>query len=177
MNEHDAYREQRKSSLYWLRSSVEELDILDLVESIMPTFIRRRYRFTSLSRTMRGRETSGSISLMPAKVEDSVEAADALHADVKKLFGYLALKCGAGSPASSDLRPPDRTLSMGGLVGYEFTLCGLPGFEAGLWVTIQGLPAGSACHITKTLKGTREIEDFEYTMVCDDEPVEEEVPA
>ncbi|KKL78838.1 hypothetical protein LCGC14_2020770, partial [marine sediment metagenome] len=32
-------------------------------------------------------------------------------------------------------------------------------------------PAGSACHITKTSKGTREVEEFEYTMECDDEKV------
>ncbi|KKK89083.1 hypothetical protein LCGC14_2736710, partial [marine sediment metagenome] len=35
----------------------------------------------------------------------------------------------------------------------------------------------SACHITKTSKGVREVEEFEYKMECDDEPAGEELEA
>ena len=48
----------------------------------------------------------------------------------------------------------------------------------GLETMVSGLPAGSACHITKTSKGTREVEEFEYTMECDDQvPAGEELEA
>ena len=56
-----------------------------------------------------------------------------------------------------------------GLISYTFTLVGLPGFEDGLEIIVGRLPAGSACHITKKVKGTRVVEDVEYEMVCDDE--------
>ncbi|GAF96841.1 unnamed protein product, partial [marine sediment metagenome] len=49
MSEHDAFREQRKTSLYWLRKATEELDLLDKIEDILPSFVRRRYRISSLT--------------------------------------------------------------------------------------------------------------------------------
>ena len=169
-DQHDAFREQRKSSLYWLRISQEELATLALLESILPSFVRRRYRITHLIRSSESRR--GSLSLVPAEpVADDLAAANALHADVDKLFGFLLGKRHDNSDAPER---PARSVAHGGLIRYVFTLTGLPGFERGLEVTIGGLPAGSACHITKKVKGTRVVEDVEYVMVCDDDPVEQE---
>ena len=161
--DHDAFKEQRKSVLYWLRTTIEELDVLDKLEDILPSFVRRRYRFSSVG--------PHHLSLSPADTvdENDVQSADALHADVNKLFHYLVGKTKEDIPAK-----PERKVIWNGSIAYSFSIRGLPGFEGGLTVDVGGLPAGSACHITKTVKGTRTVEDVEYTMVCDDEV---EVPA
>ena len=166
--QHDAFAEQRKSSLYWLRNYQAELSTLSLLENLLPSFVRRRYRIVRLSRTDEIRK--GILSLEPVKpVVDDVAAANALHADVDKLFGFLLGKCqDNGTPNPN--RPHREVMTYSGLIRYEFTLTGLLGFEGGLEVTIGGLPAGSACKIIKTVKGTRVVEDVEYEMVCDDAP-------
>ena len=158
----DAFREQRKISLYWLRKATEEFDILDKIEDILPSFVRRRYRIGSL--------TSMSLSLWPQAFDaDDPEAADALHADVDKLFTFLL---GKRTDQTEYLdEKPTRTLTKwNGQVGYNFTLAGLPGFGQGLRIEVNGLPAGSACRITKKVTGYRMKEESEYEMVCDDEP-------
>jgi len=171
--EHDAYREQRKSSVYWIRTSTEELDTLDLLEDILPGFVSRRYRFISISRHQpREGEAWGRVELIPAEgvKEDNVKAADALHADVLKLYNFLVTKCTNPTLVKPNL--PVRHLNHVGQIRYDFIIAGIPNFEGGLDVVISGLPAGSACHITKTSKGKREVEEFEYAMECDDqEPV------
>ncbi len=168
--QHDAFRVQRKSALYWIRTSGEEIETLDMLEDIMPEFVKRRYRISTVGRSIRGSESEGTISLLPLEVvEDDVKAADALHADVTKLLDFLSNKCEVHNNQNPPPMKPIRKLAFNGLINYEFALCGLPNFEAGLHVTFSGLPAGSACHITKTLKGTRTVEDYEYEMVCDDE--------
>ena len=165
--QHDAFREQRKSSLYWLRNYQEELATLALLESLLPSFVQRRYRIVSIYRLRDGR--NGSLSLVPVEtVVDDLAAANALHADVDKLFGFLL-----GKRQGKDGAPeqPTRDVAHDGLIRYRFSLDGLSGFEDGLDVTVGGLPAGSACHISKVSKGKREVEEFEYKMVCDDEAV------
>jgi len=173
--EHDAYREQRKTSMYWINISTKELNALDLLEEILPSFVARRYRFTTVSRYEEegGREAWGRIEMVPAELvkEDDIEAADALHVDVDKLFKFLLSK--RTNPDIEEVAEPVRGLAYSGSIRYDFQVTGLPGFEGGLDVLVSGLPAGSACHITKTSKGKREIEEFEYTMECDDD----EVPA
>ncbi len=166
-DQHDAFREQRKSSLYWLRNYQEELATLALLESILPSFVRRRYRFAYIHRTAEAKK--GALSLEPVRpVTDDLGAANALHADVDKLFGFLLGKCQGGDSVPE--RPTRAVTASTGLISYAFTLVGLPGFEDGLEITVGRLPAGSACHITKVSKGKREVEEFEYKMVCDDEP-------
>ncbi|KKN09190.1 hypothetical protein LCGC14_1049180 [marine sediment metagenome] len=164
--QHDAFAEHRKNSLYWLRNYQEELATLALLEGILPSFVRRRYRIASLHRIADvGR---GYLSLEPAgPITDDLATANALHADVDKLFGFLLGKCQGADGAPE--RPTREVTASTGHVRYEFTLSGLPGFEDALDVTIGRLPAGSACHITKKVKGTRVVEDVEYEMVCDDD--------
>ncbi|KKL57523.1 hypothetical protein LCGC14_2234610, partial [marine sediment metagenome] len=166
-DQHDAFREQRKSSLYWLRNYQAELATLALLENLLPSFVRRRYRIASLHRL----EKRGYLSIEPAQtVTDDLMEANALHADVDKLFGFLLSKCpedGNGAPE----QPTREVAASTGLIRYEFTLAGLPGFEDSLEITIGRLPAGSACHITKVSKGKREVEEFEYKMVCDDDSI------
>ena len=159
---HDAFREHRKSSTYWLGVAQEGFELVDKLEAIMPSFVRRRYRIVGL--------TSSSLELSPLTVPtDDPMAGDALHADVNKLFVFLLSKGKASSNPEDGV--PSRSLTKwNGAVRYDFTLEGLLGFEDGLRVSIGGLPAGSACHITKKVTGTRVVEDVEYEMVCDDEP-------
>lgn len=179
MTKHDAYREQRKSSVYWIRMSTQELDILDLLEDVLPAFVGRRYRFVSISRHEPSEGGAwGRVEIVPVEQveEGDVKAADALHADVGKLFSFLLTK--RTNPDLVEPNPPVRTLDYMGHIRYDFIVNGVPRFEAGLGVLVSGLPAGSACHITKTIKGKREIEEFEYTMECDDEaPGGEELEA
>ena len=95
MTEHNAYREQRKSSMYWIRTSAEELDTLDLLEDILPEFVGRRYRFISISRHQPKEGGAwGRVEIVPSEPvgKDDVKAADALHADVNKLFRFLLPK-------------------------------------------------------------------------------------
>ena len=160
----DAFREQRKASLYWLRKATEEFEVLDKIEDILPSFVRRRYRIGSLSAL--------SLSLWPQAFDtDDPKAADALHADVNKLFIFLIDKCEGGGAQGLSAGQPTRTLTKwNGQVGYSFTLYGLPGFEKGLRIEVNGLPAGSTCHITKKVTGYRMHEESEYEMVCGDEP-------
>jgi hypothetical protein len=157
-NEHDAFKEQRKSALYWLNKSTEELALLDKLEDVLPSFVRRRYRIGSLS--------TGRLSLSPSgPTTDDPEEADKLHADVNKLFVFLLGKC----EGIANQEPPSRSLEeWRGCIRYDFTLEGLPGFEDGLVISIEHLPAGSACHITKRVTGTRVVEEVEYEMVCED---------
>ncbi len=169
--EHDAFREQRKSALFWLRKGTEDIDIVDRLEGLLPSFVRRRYRITGLYRREGLRAPSGTLDLCPVDVpKDNVVAADALHADVDKLFDFLLTKRHAVVDIVAPERPARGLVAYNGLIRYEFTLAGLPGFEGGLTVIVNGLPAGSACHITKKVTGTRVVEDVEYEMVCDDEP-------
>jgi len=159
MSEHDAYREQRKTSLYWLRKVTGELDLLDKIEDILPSFVQRRYRIGNL--------TPSSLSLWPQEPANGPEAADALHADVDKLYTYLL-----GQHPDQTYKKPRRTLvKWSGQVGYSFSLNELPGFKQGLRVEFNGLPAGSNCQITKKVTGYRMQEESEYEMVCEDEPV------
>ena len=158
----DAFHDQRRTSLYWLRKATEEFELLDKLEGILPSFVRRRYRIGNL--------TPYSISLWPQAFDaDDPAVADALHADVGKLHAYLLKK---RADQTEDLnKKPTRTLTKwNGQVNYKFTLAGLPGFEKGLSFEVSGLPAGSACHITKVVTGYRMKEEAEYEMVCDDEP-------
>ncbi len=171
-DQHDAFREQRKLALYWLRKSTEDLEVLDLVEDIMPLFVRRRYVITGVTR--RGDERAmGSLDLRPLnwdEVKDDVKAADALHADVDKLFNFLlARRQDNDNQGLTQERPSRRVVKYNGLITYDFHLTGLPGFEGGLTVIFNGLPAGSACQVTKKVTGTRVVEDVEYEMVCDDD--------
>ena len=177
MTEHNAYREARSSSLYWIRTSTEELGTLEKLEDILPTFVRRRYRFICISRHQpKGGEAYGRMEIVPAEtVKNDVEAADALHADVTKLFDFLLTK--TTNPSLTKTNLPVRKLDHIGRISYDFIVTGIPGFLAGLDVKVSGLPAGSACHITKTSKGVREVEDFEYKMKCDDEQPGEELEA
>ena len=176
--EHDAYREQRKSSMYWIRESTKDLEVLDMLEDVLPSFIARRYRFISISRhEQREGGAWGRMEIVPAEYvkivagKEDVKAADALHADVNKMFKFLLSKR-VNPDSDVRLQEPVRGLTYSGSIRYDFQVNGLPGFEGGLDVLVSGLPAGSACHITKTSKGTREVEEFEYTMECDDqEPV------
>ncbi len=167
MTEHNAYSELRKSSMYWVKKAVADIEALELIEAIMPSFVKRRYTISSLYKS----ETSamGSIELYPYEADkDDVKAADALHADVGKLFDYLFSKC----EDRSEVPPrPTRRLAWNGLIQYTFRLTGLPGFEKGLDVTVSGIPAGSACRIVKKVTANRMVQDFEYTMECDEEPV------
>lgn len=172
MAEHNAYREQRKSSMYWIRTSADELDVLDMLEDILPAFVGRKYRFVSISRHQpREGGAWGRIEIVPVETvkEDDVKAADALHADVTKLFSYLLIK--RTNPDIAEPNPPVRKVDYVGHIRYDFIVNGIPKFEAGFDVVVSGLPAGSACHITKTSKGVREVEEFEYEMVCDDDKV------
>jgi len=170
MTEHNAYREQRKTSMYWIRTSAEELDILDMLEDVLPTFVGRRYRFVLISRHQpREDKAWGRVEIVPSEPvkEDDVKAADSLHADVGKLYTFLLSR-----RMGPDFRTPNlpvRKVDHMGYIRYDFNVSGIPGFEAGLDVLVSGLPPGSACHITKTPKGVREVEQFEYTMECDDE--------
>ena len=179
MTEHNAYREQRKSSMYWIRTSAEELDTLDLLEDILPEFVGRRYRFISISRHQPKEGVAwGRVEIVPSEPvgKDDVAAADALHADVNKLFRFLLSK--RVNPDLAIVGEPVRSLTYSGSIRYTFGMRGVPGFEGGLETMVSGLPAGSACHITKTSKGTREVEEFEYTMECDDQvPAGEELEA
>ncbi len=173
MTEHNAYREQRKSSMYWIRRSADELDVLDMLEDILPSFVGRRYRFVSISRhEQRDGEAWGRVEIVPSEPvkEGDVKAADALHADMDKLFKFILSKRVNPDP-DVRLQEPVRGLTLTGSIRYDFVVSGVPGFEGGLDVLISGLPAGSACHITKTFKGKREVEEFEYSMVCDGEEV------
>lgn len=170
--QHDAYREQRKSSLYWLRLGAKELETVDWIEAFMPDLVRRRYRITNLYRYEHGDVHSGGIHLNPVAFEDTVEAADALHADVNKLFNFLVEKCEHLNDVVVSV--PIRSLGHAGTISYAFSLTGLPGFEHGLSVEFHGLPAGSACHIVKEVVGTSTVEDVKYSMTCDDDPVVEE---
>jgi hypothetical protein len=177
-DQHDAFREQRKAALFWLRKGVEDLDIVDRLEGLLPSFVRRRYRITGLYRNERLRAPSGTLDLCPVDVaKDDVAAADTLHADVSKLHNFLFGKCPPEGPYPK-AAPPTRTVNKwDGLVRYEFFLPSLPGFEGGLTVTISRLPAGSTCHITKKVTGTRVVEDVEYEMVCDDDTIPTEEAA
>jgi len=159
---HDAFREQRKVALYWLRNYTGDLDLLNKLEGILPSFVRRRYRFGAL-----WGESSVEIAPLTSVTDDPSDntEADKLHADVNKLFLFLLER----GETPQDQGVPKRTLAGSGRIKYEFTVKGLPGFEKGLAVTVSGLPAGSACRITKKVKGTRVVEDVEYEMVCDDE--------
>lgn len=171
--QHDAYRSLRKSSLYWLEKATKEIEILDRIEILLPSFVRRRYIISSLYRwePSQGASAHGSIDLAPVNFDkDDVKTGNALHADVGKLFDFLLTKCPEVEQGEDSLRPARGLTAWNGLIHYEFTLAGLPGFEGGLRVTVNGLPAGSACHIIKKVKGTRVVEDVEYEMVCDDEP-------
>ncbi len=174
MTEHNAYREQRKSSMYWIRTSAEELDVLDLLEDVLPAFVGRRYRFVSISRHQPKEGGAwGRVEITPAKYveiangKEDVKAANAFHADVNKLFRFLLSK--RVNPDLARVAEPIRDLTYGGSIRYTSDMKGVPGFDAGLEVVVSGLPAGSACHITKTSKGVREVEEFEYKMECDDE--------
>ena len=176
MTEHNAYREQRKNSMYWLHKAVEEMEALNLIEDIMPSFVQRRYRIISLHKSEVG--TSGNIDLCPVDVvEDNVEAADALHADVDKLFDYLLDKRRVLKVAGEEFPRPTRRLAWNGLIQYTFRLVNLPGFDDGLSVTMSGLPAGSACRVVKKVTANRMVQDFEYEMECDDEQGGEELEA
>jgi len=178
MTEHNAYREQRKSSMYWIRISTEELVVVDRLEAILPSFVGRRYRFVSISRHQpQPGKAYGRVEIAPSEPvdKDDVKAADALHADVDKLYSFLGSK--RTDPDLVKPAKPVRDLTYGGNIRYTFDMRGVPGFEGGLEVTVSGLPAGSACHITKTSKGVREVEEFEYKMECDDEAAGEELEA
>lgn len=158
-DEHDAYGDHRKSSLYWLRYAQEGLENLERIEGLLPSFVRRRYIIQSLG--------SSYLHLAPVDVGDGVVAADALHADVNKLFVFMLKKREAGE--GPDPTPPARGLaSHDGTIHYEFTLTKLPGFES-LRVFVGGLPAGSACRITRKVTGTRLVETVAYEMECDDD--------
>ena len=163
MSEHDAFKEQRRTSLYWLRKATDELELLDKFEDILPSFVRRRYRIGSL--------TPYNLRLWPQAFDANVwGAADALHADVDKLYAFLLGK--RHDNGGQVVLPPSRSLTKwNGQVSYSFTLSGLPGFDR-LQVEISGLPAGSACRITKKVTGYRMHEESEYEMVCEDEPGE-----
>ncbi len=170
-DQHDAFREQRKSALYWLCKATADLEVLDRIEDILPSFVRRRYIITSLYRwEPTTGKAHGSLALSPVNFDkDDVKAADALHADVGKLFDWLVNKRPEVEQGDGSSRPARGLTEWNGTINYEFTLTGLPDFEGGLRVAINGLPAGSACHVTKKVKGTRVVEDVEYEMVCDDE--------
>ncbi len=166
MTEHNAYREVRKSSMYWVKKAAADIEALELIEDIMPSFIKRRYTISSLYKS----ETSstGNIELYPYEADkDDVKAADILHADVGKLFDYLFSKCEDRSVVPPR---PERKLAWNGLIQYTFRLRGVRGFEAGLDIKVGGIPAGSACRIVKKVTANRMVQDFEYTMECD-EPV------
>ena len=170
--EHDAFREQRKSALFWLRKGTEDIDIVDRLEGLLPSLVRRRYRITGLYRREGLTTPTGGLDLSPVDiVEDDVAAADALHADVDKLFDFLLTQRQPADPTVDPERPTRGLVAYNGLIRYEFTVAGLPGFEGGLTVIVSGLPAGSACHVTKKVTGTHVVEDVEYEMVCDDETV------
>lgn len=174
--EHDAFREQRKSSLYWLEKTTEELAVLEILEDILPTFVRRRYRIATISRSAGPPSATGSLGLQPVTVaDDDVEVADRLHADVTKLFDFLLTKR-VGDVDMVIERPTRRVVRYNGTIICEFRITGLPGFEGGLEVSIGGLPAGSACRIIKTVTGSRTVEDVEYQMVCDDAPEQLDAP-
>lgn len=161
---HDAFREHRKSSAYWLRVAQEGFELVDKLEAILPSFVRRRYRIGGLA--------TGSVELSPSTFDaDDPVAVDRLHADVNKLFIFLLGKRTGTEGDGAAPEPPSRSLTTwNGKVKYDFTMTGLPGFEGGLTIVISGLPAGSACRITKKVTGTRVVENVEYEMVCDDEP-------
>ena len=169
---HDAFAEARKSARYWVRVSNEELHILDLLERLLPSFVGRRYRISSINRVESESGNTGRLTLAPVAGEDSVEAANALHADVAKLYDYLLGKREPGSYPEQVL--PIRKLGYNGTITYEFTLRGLFGFEGRLDMTISGLPAGSACRITKKVTGTKVVDVVEYEMECDDDPPSEQ---
>ena len=158
-DEHDAYRDHRKMSLYWLRYASEGLDNLEKIEALLPSFVQRRYTISSL--------TAFSVTLCPVSAGEDLAAADALHADVNKLFVFLLGKCEAGEDSRRSLPVRELTFHTD-TIHYDFTLTKLPGFDK-LHVTVAGLPAGSACHITSKVTGTHEVEDVEYEMVCDDD--------
>ncbi len=167
-SEHDAFREQRKNSLYWLSKAAEEFSVLERLEDILPQFVRWRYRIAAMSAT--------SLDLQPVTVvDDDVEAADLLHADVTKLFDFLLTKR-VDTVEPDPERPTRRVVKYNGSISCEFTIRGLPGFEHDLHVTIAGLPAGSACQIIKKITGSRVVEDVEYEMVCDDAPAQLDAP-
>ncbi len=173
MTEHNAYREVRKSSMYWVRKAAADIEALELIEDIMPSFVKRRYTISSLHKS----ETSsmGNIELFPYEADkDDVKAADILHADVGKLFDYLFSKC---EDRSVTPPRPTRRLAWNGLIQYTFRLVGLPGYEAHLDVTVSGIPAGSACRVVKKVTANRMVQDFEYEMECDDEQGGEELEA
>lgn len=169
--QHDAFREQRKTSLYWLRKATDDLETLELVENILPQFVRWRNIISNVSRNER--MDTGALDIHPVGevAEGDVAAADALHADVTKLFDWLLGKRhDNGLQGLTQERPSRRVVKYSGLITYDFRLTGLPGFEGGLSVTIAGLPAGSACRITQKVTGYRMVKEAEYEMVCDDEP-------
>ncbi len=171
--EHDAYRSLRKSSLYWLEKATREIEILDRIEILLPSFVRRRYIISSLYRWEPSTgKAHGSLDLSPVNFgKDDVRAADALHADVGKLFDWLVNKRPEVEQGDGSSRPARGLTEWNGTIHYEFTLTGLPGFEGGLRVNIAGLPPGSACHITKISKGKKVVEEFEYKMDCDDDTI------
>ncbi|KKL87947.1 hypothetical protein LCGC14_1929660 [marine sediment metagenome] len=177
--QHDAFREQRASSLYWLKRATEEFEVLEMLEDILPQFVRWRYRIATISRRADSHIATGSLGLQPVSVvDDDVDAADRLHADVTKLFDFLLTKRVVADGAGDPERPTRRVVQYNGTILCEFRITGLPGFEGGLDVNIGGLPAGSACRIIKTVKGSRIVEEVEYQMVCDDAPAQlDAVPA
>ena len=169
--EHDAFREHRKSAHYWLDKATKDLEDIDRMEPLLPSFVRRRYTITSLCRWEPPTgKAQGSLGLSPVNFDkDDVKAADALHADVGKLFYWLVNKRPEVEQGDGSSRPARGVTKWNGTINYEFFLTGLPDFEGGLRVTITGLPAGSACHVIKKVTGSKVVEDVEYEMVCDDD--------
>ena len=169
--QHDAYRALRRAAQLWLNKVAQELEVIERLEDLLPDFVRRRYIIGTVYRWERTEgKAHGAIELAPVDIDkDDVKAADALHADVGKLFDWLVNKRPEVEQGDGSERPARGLTEYNGTIHYEFFLTGLPGFESGLRVTINGLPPGSACHITKKVTGTKVVEVVEYEMVCDDE--------
>lgn len=175
-DQHDGFQDLRRTGKYWTDYGERMTKGADLLEALLPDFVRRRYTVSYFYRSD-GDKPYGVATLYPVDggAEDT-EAANIVHADVNKLFDWLVKKRTTPDPAEAPaLRQepwkPRRSLDSGnGSISYELKVCDLPDFPQGLTVTFAGLGAGSACHITKKVTGTHEVEDVEYKMVCDDDP-------
>lgn len=176
-DQHDGFRDLRQTGEFWSDYGKRMTEGVDLLAALMPDFVRRRYTVTYYYRS-EGDEPYGSLYLGPVESgQKDTETANARHADVTKLFNWLLDKRTApdtteGAEPQREPREPKRTLDRNnGSITYDFRIDDLPDFPQGLTVTVGGLGAGSACHITKKVTGTHEVEDVEYEMVCDDDPV------
>jgi hypothetical protein len=173
MTEKNAYARMRDIMLASVSNTMQNVRALDTLELVMPSFIGRRYRLGNFYQSGGPNKSYHELyaELIPdmdmPKEEITTKAANALHADVTKLFGFLASKQERQEDGNDVLHPPVRDLGYNGMIKYSMKINRLPGLGgAKLILEFSGIPAGSKCEVIKTVTGTRMVEEFEYTLKC-----------